>query len=321
MSFEIFQESRLGQRKNNEDRVGYCYSKNSVLMVVADGMGGYEHGEVASQITLQTLTDIFRQKVLKGFRDPKAFLLDGILAAHRAITEYALDHFSDFPRSTVVVCLIHKEKAYWAHAGDSRLYVLRNGQIFFKTHDHCRVNDLFEAGQITAEEAHNHPDRNKIYSCLGGTITPIISISDPLPMKAGDIILLATDGLWGNVDDVSMINAFGAEKFSDSMNRLLDIAEKEGGKFCDNLSTVALLWGGEVSEHSITPEDLAKNEVKMEKAEPYAQDVAAVEEGSGDAPPEVVREIEDVFADLRAVLEKNQPRKPKKNNKIFYPRR
>ena len=59
----------------------------------------------------------------------------------------------------------------------------------------------------------------------------------------------------------------------------------------------------------------------MEKAEPYAQDVAAVEESNNEAPPEVAREIEDVFADLRAVLEKNQPKKPKKNNKIFYPRR
>ena len=321
MSFEIFQESRLGQRKNNEDRVGYCYSKNSVLMVVADGMGGYEHGEIASQITLQTLTDVFRQKVLKGFRDPRAFLLDGILTAHRAITEYALDRFTEFPRSTVVVCLIHDDKAYWAHAGDSRLYVLRNGQIFFKTKDHCRVNDLLEAGQITAEEAHNHPDRNKIYSCLGGTITPIITISDPLTMKAGDIILLATDGLWGNIDDITLINSFGAPAFKDSMASLLDKAERAGGKYCDNLSTVALLWGGEISENSITPEDLAGNEVKMEKADPYAQAVAEVEESTGDAPPEVAREIEDAFADLRAVLEKNQPRKPKKNTKIFYPRR
>lgn len=305
MSFQIFQDSRLGRRKNNEDRVGYCYSKNSVLMLVADGMGGYEYGEVASQLALQTLSDIFRKQVQKGIKNPKTFLTESILKAHQTIMEYALKRWTEFPRTTIVLCLIYKNVAYWAHAGDSRLYVIRNGQIFQKTHDHCRVNDLLEAGKITAEEAHVHPERNKIYSCLGGTITPIISVSEPLKMKAGDIILLSTDGFWGNLDDATLINGFHHKPFKESMSELLDCAEKAGGKTCDNLSTVALMWEDEPAPDSITPEELSKKEVKI--VAPVAEKVPPITEA------QLTSDIESAIADIRAIIAKVAPAEPKQN--------
>ena len=348
MSFQIFQASRLGKRKNNEDRIGYCYSKNCVLLAVADGMGGYEYGEVASQLAIQTLSDLFRQNVQKGIKDPKAFLLESILEAHKIIMEYALKRLIDFPRTTIVLCLIHKNTAYWAHAGDSRLYVIRNKEVFKKTHDHCHVNDLLAAGKITQEEANVHPDRNKIYSCLGGMIPPLVSLSDPLKIKAGDIILLATDGLWGNIDDKTLIHHFGRSHFKDAMDDLLDIAEKNGGKFCDNLSTVSLLWEAEPDKESIVPEALAKNEVVWEVPPedsipniPIPKPVPLPPISVPDAPlPEIHfpeepkeetpqlpveevapeetiaqlnQEIESAIADIRSIIAKVAPAEPKKN--------
>ncbi len=345
MSFQIFQASRLGKRKNNEDRIGYCYSKNCVMLAVADGMGGYEYGEVASQLAIQTLSDLFRQTVQKGIKDPKAFLLQSILEAHKVIMEYALKRLIDFPRTTIVLCLIHKNTAYWAHAGDSRLYVIRNQQVFKKTNDHCQVNDLLLAGKITQEEANTHPDRNKIYSCLGGIIPPMVTLSDPMKIKAGDIILLATDGLWGNVDDKSLIQNFAKTPFKDAMADLLDIAEKNGGKFCDNLSTVSLLWESEPQEESIVPEALAKNEVVLDvPAEempniplvemplpeiatdaplpelhlPEEDEIAAPVLPEEETPPEISiaelnQEIESAIADIRSIIAKVAPPTPKKN--------
>jgi serine/threonine protein phosphatase PrpC len=92
MKFSIYQESRTGKRANNEDRLAYCYSREALLMVVADGMGGHYYGEVAAQIAVQTLTEAFPREFKPRMRDPFMFLQKGMLNAHRAILDYADRH-------------------------------------------------------------------------------------------------------------------------------------------------------------------------------------------------------------------------------------
>src|SRR5215470_17792668 len=191
MRFTIFQDSRLGDRKGNEDRVGYSYSRDVLLMVIADGMGGHERGEVAAEIAVNEVTRRFQQEARNRLRRPFEFLVSAIQSAHRAIVSHAVEHnMLECPRTTCVTCIVQNGSAVWAHAGDSRLYVLREGRLVAATQDHSRVQQMVDSGEITAEMAARHPDRNKIFSCLGGVVPPQISSAREFELRPGDTIVL-----------------------------------------------------------------------------------------------------------------------------------
>ena len=125
MRFTIYQESRQGGRENNEDRTSYSYSRDALLMVVADGMGSHHYGEVAAQIAIQTLVNSFQREASPLLADPFRFLQKGLINAHHAILDYASRHrLDDSPRTTCVACIVLENVAYWAHAGDSRLFLM-----------------------------------------------------------------------------------------------------------------------------------------------------------------------------------------------------
>ena len=105
------------------------------------------------------------------------------------------DRLKDSPRTTCVACIIQDNIAYWAHAGDSRLYLLRGGKVVTHTRDHSRVQLLIDQGLINESQAAVHPDRNKVYSCLGGQQSPEIEFSRKTPLVAGDVLALCTDCL------------------------------------------------------------------------------------------------------------------------------
>ncbi|MDO8933968.1 MAG: serine/threonine-protein phosphatase [Rhodocyclaceae bacterium] len=243
MKFTIFQESRIGKRRNNQDRLSYCYSRDSLLMVVADGMGGHLHGEIAAQIAVQYLTEAFQRESLPRLPDPFMFLSWGFTNAHQAITAYAAEHgLPDAPRTTCVACVVQDNIAYWAHAGDSRLYVIRDGRILAQTRDHSRVQVMIDQGLLSAEEALHHPARNRVYSCLGGDHAPQIDFSRKTPLASGDVIALCSDGVWGPLDDAAMIRTLSTTSVMQGVPRLLGEAESRAGESCDNLSLIALNW-------------------------------------------------------------------------------
>lgn len=243
MKFTIYQESRLGQRQNNEDRTGYSYSRDALLMVVADGMGGHFFGEVAAQIAVQTLSSAFAEQAQPALPDPFLFLQQSMLAAHRAIIGYSMEHhLDDTPRTTCVACLVQDNVAYWAHAGDSRLYLLRNGRVLAQTRDHSRVQALRDQGLISASEMADHPDRNKVYSCLGGPMLPEIDYSRKTPVEANDILVLCTDGVWGVTDNDLLARQLRDGNLMHTVPLLLDGVEQRAGTTADNLSLVAARW-------------------------------------------------------------------------------
>ena len=146
MKFSIYQESRQGPRKSNQDRVAYCYSRDALCMVIADGMGGHLHGEVAAQIATQFIAEAFQREAQPRIADPFKFLLDSITSAHHAIVDYAnVRSLLETPRTTCVACIIQDGIAHWAHVGDSRLYLIRNGKVEAQTKDHSRVQILVDA--------------------------------------------------------------------------------------------------------------------------------------------------------------------------------
>lgn len=184
MRFTIFQDSYIGGRKVNQDRLAYSYSKDVLMMVIADGMGGHARGEIAAEVAVNTMTNRFQQEARTTLRRPKEFLESAIHSAHRAIVAFADQHdMLECPRTTVVGCVVQNGKACWAHSGDSRLYMVRDGKLAATTVDHSRVQQLIKSGIITPAQAAVHPDRNKIYNCLGGVLPPLVTHSEEWSLK------------------------------------------------------------------------------------------------------------------------------------------
>jgi serine/threonine protein phosphatase PrpC len=254
VKFTIYQESRIGKRANNEDRIAHCYSRDALLTVVADGMGGHYYGEIAAQIAVQVLVESFQREAKPEIRDPFMFLQTAMTNAHRAILDFTDTHnLKDSPRTTCVACVIQDNIAYWAHAGDSRLYLMRGGRVLFHTRDHSRVQLLMDQGVINEAQAAVHPDRNKVYSCLGGRQDPEIEFSRKTPLEAGDVLALCTDGLWGVLSGEMMAVALKTENLMQSVPMLLGQADIRGGPHADNLSIVAVRWEDSYIEAGAAP--------------------------------------------------------------------
>jgi serine/threonine protein phosphatase PrpC len=243
MKFNIYQESRIGKRRSNQDRIAHCYSREALLMVLADGMGGHLHGEVAAQIAVQYITESFQREARPSLADPLRFLDVALNNAHGAVVDYAVDRdLPDAPRTTCVVCVIQDNVAYWAHVGDSRLYLLRDGRILARTRDHSRVQLMIDDGLISEEEALRHPARNRVFSCLGGDIAPQVDYSRKIPMMAGDIIVLCSDGFWAPLGNDTLMRGYGAGDVAAATPVLMTQAEELSGPASDNLSVIAVRW-------------------------------------------------------------------------------
>ena len=253
MKFTIYQESRPGKRANNEDRLAHCYSRDALLMVVADGMGGHYYGEIAAQIAVQVLIESFQREATPEISDPFLFLQKSMNNAHRAIIDFTDAHnLKDSPRTTCVACIVQHNIAYWAHAGDSRLYLMRGGKVLTHTRDHSRVQILKDQGVINAAQAAVHPERNKVYSCLGGRLTPEIEFSRKTPLEAGDVLALCTDGLWGVLPGEMMAVALKSENLMQAVPMLLGQADIRGGPNADNLSILVVRWEDSYIEEGAT---------------------------------------------------------------------
>jgi len=246
MRFTIFQESRKGSRKVNQDRVAYTYGRDTLLPVVADGMGGHAGGEIAAQIAVRLFIERFQQEAKPVLKNPLKFLQDTLLRAHAALGSYA-NQFSmlETPRTTCVAVIVQAGHAYWAHVGDSRFYLFRQGGLIATTKDHSKVQYLVDQGVIGAHEVAEHPDRNKIFSCLGGLVDPVIDLSRRTPLRGGDILVLCTDGMWSVMPPSEIATYLTSTPILKTAPQMLREAEKRGGPDGDNLSLIAVRWGAE----------------------------------------------------------------------------
>jgi serine/threonine protein phosphatase PrpC len=243
MKFTIFQDSLVGDRSGNEDRVGYAYGKDVLLMVICDGMGGHHGGEIAAEIAVQEITRRFKIEARNKVKRPFEFLVSSVQAAHRAIVAHADEqHMLECPRTTCVAAIVQNGYAYWAHAGDSRLYVLRGGRLLAQTSDHSKVQQMIESGQITPEQAKTHPDRNKIFSCLGGVVPPHIDMGREIRLEVGDTIVLSTDGFWAQIPPQTLAQMLTKQTVSSLLPGLLREAHRRANGESDNITVVAMTW-------------------------------------------------------------------------------
>ena len=243
MRLEKSEISLIGARETNQDRVATVATEQSMLGVVCDGMGGHSDGERAAAIAEQTLSDRFRETA-KPLLDPLGFLHLGLGAAHQRVVIHGITTpVETRPRATCAACIVQDGSAYWGHVGDSRIYLLRAGRIVQRTRDHSHVELLLREGLIEVEEMQGHPMRNYVESCIGGeALLPEMTIGQRVPLRTGDVLLLCTDGLWGNLSDDDLATAFVASEatLNEVLNALGERAVRAGGASSDNTSAVAI---------------------------------------------------------------------------------
>ena len=241
MRFSVYQVSRKGGREKNEDRMGYCYTRDSGLFALADGMGGHPEGEVASQLALQTLAAMFQRDAKPTLPDPMRFLHEAIIAGHHQLLRYATQKaLIDTPRTTIVACLMQGNAAYWAHCGDSRLYMVRGDKLIARTRDHS-YSELQETMSQVVPMGERF-NRNVLFTCLGSPGKPVVDTVGPLLLQPGDRLLLCSDGLWGTVADSVITEQLAKHPISDAVPELVEQALRNGGVKCDNVSVLAMQW-------------------------------------------------------------------------------
>ncbi len=222
----------------NEDACGRRETRLGHLCVVCDGMGGHAAGREAAELALATIFATFDQAPEGA--SPADVLRAAIEEASRRVhamptSEIALGR----PGSTVVAVLLHAEGTEVAHVGDSRAYLIHEGQIFRVTRDHSIVQEMVDRGLLTLQQAAKHPDANRITRALG--MAPEIEADvrpQPVEHVTGDAFVLCSDGLSDLVEDAEILEAVGGVPAAQAVGKLVDLANARGGH--DNITVLVL---------------------------------------------------------------------------------
>ncbi|HTV79292.1 MAG TPA: PP2C family serine/threonine-protein phosphatase [Steroidobacteraceae bacterium] len=245
MQVEYADLSLLGGREENQDRVAVAVAEHAALLVVVDGMGGHAEGARAAEVTLKTLLEAFWHTPHPLF-DPLGFLHLTLGKAHEEVVRIGLHlPMEHRPRATCAVCLVQQGSAYWAHVGDSRIYLLRHGAVAARTRDHSHVELLLREGLITPEQAHNHPMRNYVECCLGGDpVLPDMTLGTRRLLQRDDVLFVCTDGVWGCLRDTEIATALTMNGIAvrDQLVALCRTAVGAAGPNSDNTSGAVLRW-------------------------------------------------------------------------------
>jgi serine/threonine protein phosphatase PrpC len=235
------------QRENNEDSYLYWeptddeeFHRKGRLAVIADGMGGHEGGQEASRLAVETVREVYD----KGFRDdPQTALLESFATAHTRILNYAERHPAFQGMGTTCTAFVLRGRnLYFAHVGDSRLYLIRDASISRLTRDHSYVGRLVESGLVRAEDAERHPQRHILTAALGaGLEVAADGAEQGRALQDGDHLLLCTDGLWGVVAEGELEIAVSKYAPAESCAALVKLARERGGP--DNITVQVLHMG------------------------------------------------------------------------------
>jgi serine/threonine protein phosphatase PrpC len=198
-------------------------------------------------MALQTLSALFQRDAKPTLKDPLRFLQEAVLAGHHQLLHYATERgLMDTPRTTVVACVLQGQSVYWAHCGDSRLYLVRDGKLVTRTRDHSYTElqgALAQSGQPIPLDAQRF-NRNVLFTCLGSPGKPVVDTAGPTVLQSGDRLMLCSDGLWGAVADEAIVDTLARHTVSDAVPELAEMALRSAGAKSDNVTLLALEWEG-----------------------------------------------------------------------------
>ncbi len=232
------------QRDNNEDSYLYWepepedeFRRKGRLAIIADGMGGYEGGQEASRLAVETVRHVYDHN-FNG--DPQSTLIISLQAAHDAIQRYAFDHpeFSGMGTTCTALAIVDHQ-LFFAHVGDSRLYLIRGEAIQRLTRDHSYVGRLVETGIVRSEDAESHPQRHILTAALGSGHELIPDApAHPISLQHGDLLILCTDGLWSVVGERQLAQIANANPPAEACRKLVRAALDRGAP--DNVTVIIL---------------------------------------------------------------------------------
>ena len=233
---QVVGRTDVGQKRSaNEDNMHTTVTRNGLVAVVCDGMGGHVGGATASSIAVTTIVEFLDRTF---YDDPHIAISEAIDCANQAIIEKTQEQPSlTGMGSTCVVLLVRNGKVYLGHVGDSRIYLVRSRRIIQLTKDHSYVQTLVDSGEITKEQAEMHPRRNEITNALGIPNMAPATLSEAIIPEAGDCFVLCSDGLSGMVSDEAICKVVSRQTelpAQTRVNHLVDLANANGG--LDNIT-------------------------------------------------------------------------------------
>ncbi|GBE47910.1 putative protein phosphatase 2C-type [bacterium BMS3Bbin12] len=243
MGYEIAQASLRGDRDRNQDRIGCAEIGSGVLLVLADGLGGHPRGELAAEVAVDTVVEAFRAAP-RPLADPAAFLCAIFEEAHARIVARGLaEHPPVVPLTTCVAVVVEDGCATWAHAGDSRLYLLRAAGEVLQTRDHNVAEDLYREGSIDAAARRTHPLRHRVTRVLGGEGPVRAQPGGGVVLEPGDVLLLCSDGLSVLPEERILGALRAAGPLAPCVESLARAAVRAARPHSDNVSVLALRRG------------------------------------------------------------------------------
>ena len=225
------------------------------------------------------------------------------MAGHLQLLAYSASKgMSDTPRTTLVACLLQGNFAYWAHCGDSRLYLVRGSKLIARTRDHSYLELQEALGRSPA--AGENFNRNVLFTCLGSPGKPMVDTTGPLLLQNGDRLLLCSDGLWGTVDDAVITDQLARRSISEAVLELVEMALRNGGPRCDNVTALALEW--ETSDDAEASQGISTRSLGDDEFTSTIQAALAAEGGAADLDD---AEIERSVREINDAITRRSPKK------------
>lgn len=244
--------SHIGGRAEQQDGVACFASRDGkrALLVVADGMGGHQGGALASRTVIEVAEGLWNGGLFAP-ENPRAFLETLCLRADDEIrVRGAAKGLS--PHSTVAALLVTRDRAYWAHVGDSRVYGFCGTRLIFRTEDHSAVRKLVLAGKISESEAETHPEQHLLLRGLGGDM-PTRPTFGQVQMAGNMGFVLCTDGFWATIRTDEMAALLTADDLSSACEYWVALAAERAGADSDNVTVAALRAPGSSLHRMLWP--------------------------------------------------------------------
>jgi serine/threonine protein phosphatase PrpC len=252
VQYSVVQRSLTGKRSINQDRLACLEREDAVLLVLADGLGGYPGSEHAAQTLVESVSRTFARST--AITDPESFLVLAIAHAHSRINQQARDMGygeDQAPRTTCVACLVQDGLAFFAHVGDSRLYHLRDGEELDRTVDHSTKADPATRDLLRFGPADPTPGR--LWQCVGGPRRPQVTVGDAAVLARDDLLLLCTDGLWHALPAGGPAQALnpGDNALDDALDDLMQRAMASPHYSGDNISAILFRYEDEMTARTV----------------------------------------------------------------------